>query len=81
MTALSMHDFDISLPRHEGLSNPAPAQSVLSFSEESLSSGDDLGPDLIGNGNGSGRQSFDYKLTGGEGYMLEGVGMDRNFVL
>lgn len=71
MAALNMHDFDIS----------GPAQSVLSFSEESLSSGDDL--DALGfgssNSNGSGRQSLDglyrngAQLMTGEGYLHDGL--------
>ncbi len=76
MTALSMHDFDTTL---------TGAQSVLSFSEESLSSGDDLDGSGLGNagGNRSGRQSLDnlYRngatLLNGDGYLLDGL--DGNF--
>jgi len=72
MTVLQLNDFDLG---------SGPAQSVLSFSEESLSSGDDLeGFGLgTGNGGGSGRHSFDelYRTTAplmsGDGYLFEGV--------
>lgn len=72
MTTLQLNDFDLG---------SGPAQSVLSFSEESLSSGDDLeGFGLgTGNGGGSGRHSFDdlYRTTAplmnGDGYLFEGL--------
>jgi hypothetical protein len=69
MAALNMHDFDIS----------GPAQSVLSFSEESLSSGDDLDALGFGSSNCSGRQSLDglyrngAQLMTGEGYLHDGL--------
>jgi hypothetical protein len=73
MAALNMQDFDI-----------VGSQSVLSFSEDSLSSGDDLDAFGLGQGsvnsvNGSGRQSLDelYRntmpLLNGEGYLLDGM--------
>jgi hypothetical protein len=74
MTVLQLNDFD--------LGNGPTAQSVLSFSEESLSSGDDLEGFGLGNGNGSGsgRHSFDdlYRTTtapmmNGDGYLFEGL--------
>jgi hypothetical protein len=77
MTALSMHDFDASRGSHLNIST----QSVLSVSEDSLSSGDDLaGSDFVSaNGGGSGRQSLDYRHTlltgpmGGDGFLLDGL--------
>ena len=71
MAALNMHDFDIS----------GPAQSVLSFSEDSLSSGDDLEALGFGsnNSNCSGRQSLDghyrngAQLITGESYLHDGL--------
>jgi hypothetical protein len=74
MTVLQLNDFDLG-------SGPT-AQSVLSFSEESLSSGDDLeGFGLgTGNGGGSGRHSFDdlYRTTtaplmSGDAYLFDGL--------
>jgi hypothetical protein len=77
MTALSMNDFDTP---H---SNPhLSTQSVLSFSEESLSSGDDFaGPDFVtgGHGGGSVRQSLDYthallsSALGSDGFLFDGL--------
>jgi hypothetical protein len=77
MTALNMHDFDAPRSSHLNIST----QSVLSVSEDSLSSGDDLaGSDFVSvNGGGSGRQSLDYRhalLTGpmgGDGFLLDGL--------
>jgi len=74
MTALHFNEVDLG-------SGPAHAQSVLSFSEESLSSGDDLEGFGLGAGNasGSGRHSFDdlYRTTAtlmsGDGYQFEGL--------
>jgi hypothetical protein len=70
MTSLTMNDFTATAPR-----------SVLSFSEESLSSGEDLSTSDLGLG---GRQQ-DYRQllqpgsTGVEGYLLDGL--DGNFGL
>ena len=77
MTTLQLNEFEIC---------SGPAQSVLSFSEESLSSGDDLDGFGMGtgNGNGSGRHSFDdlYRntapLMGQDGYLFDGL--DGGFV-
>jgi hypothetical protein len=72
MTILQLNEFDLG---------SGPAQSVLSFSEESLSSGDDLeglGLSTTSRG-GSGRHSFDdlyhnnVPLMNGEGYLFEGL--------
>jgi len=74
MAALSMADFE-----------PTAPQSVLSFSEESLSSGDDLGSSEFGAGNGNlGGGMANYRnalLSGpvGEGFLLDGL--DGNFGL
>lgn len=63
MTSLNMHDFT---------SAPA-ARSVLSFSEESLSSGEDLSTSDLG----LGRQDYTHLIPGsvssGENYLLEGL--------
>lgn len=72
MTVVQLNDFDLG---------SGPAQSVLSFSEESLSSGDDLEGFGLGTGNasGSGRHSFDdlYRtnapLMNGDGYLFDGL--------
>ncbi len=70
MTSLTMNDFTTTAP-----------QSVLSFSEESLSSGEDLSTSDLGLG---GRQQ-DYRQllqpgsTAVDGYLLDGV--DGNFRL
>lgn len=75
MATLNMNDFDLH-------NLPPTAQSVLSFSEESLSSGDDL--DGLGfnsgasNGNCSGRNSLDGMygsgvLVPGETYILDNL--------
>lgn len=74
MTALHFNEIDLS-------SGPTHAQSVLSFSEESLSSGDDLEGFGLGTGNASasGRHSFDdlYRTTAtlmsGDGYPFDGI--------
>jgi hypothetical protein len=71
--SMQFNDMDLSSAPH--------AQSVLSFSEESLSSGDDLeGFGLgTGNGSGSGRQSFDglygntVPLLGEDRYLFDGL--------
>jgi hypothetical protein len=65
MTALTMNDF----------TNTGPARSVLSFSEESLSSGEDLATSDLGLG---GRQDFRNTLMAGavsshDGYLLDGL--------
>jgi hypothetical protein len=72
VTVLQLNDFDLG---------SAPPQSVLSFSEESLSSGDDLEGFGMGtrNASGSGRHSFDdlYRtsapLMNGDGFLFEGL--------
>lgn len=75
VTALQLNDFDIP---------GGPTQSVLSFSEDSLSSGDDLDGFGMGAGNGSGRHSFDdlYRnnapLMGQDGFLFDGL--DAGFV-
>jgi len=61
MTALSMTDLE-----------PKVAQSVLSFSEESLSSGDDIGSSDFGTGSGN-LGMGDYNLVAGDGYLLDGL--------
>ncbi|KAK0107352.1 hypothetical protein ONS95_004045 [Cadophora gregata] len=65
MTSLTMNDFG---------SAPGAARSVLSFSEESLSSGEDLSTSELGLG---GRQDYGHAMMGsgtvGDGYLLEGL--------
>ena len=64
-------------------SNPAPAQSVLSFSDESLSSGEEIAPSELG----LSVSSLDYRNSGllhtscttTEGFILDGL--DGNFGL
>jgi hypothetical protein len=65
MTSFTMNDFS---------SVPGAARSVLSFSEESLSSGEDLS----GNDLGLSGRPLDYRQTllpgsGSDGYLLEGL--------
>jgi hypothetical protein len=74
MTALNMSDFDTCL------SHPGTAQSVLSFSEESLSSGDDLGSADFGFAN----TNSCHGLTGGMDYrtgMLGGTVQGEEFLI
>merc|ERR1711964_851764 len=65
MTSLTMNDFG---------SAPGAARSVLSFSEESLSSGEDLSTSELGLG---GRHDYGHGMMGsgtaGDGYLLEGL--------
>lgn len=67
MTSLTMNDF--------GNEAPGAARSVLSFSEESLSSGEDLSTSELSLGGG--RQDYGHHLMGsgtaGDGYLLEGL--------
>lgn len=67
MASLTMNDF----------TNTGPAQSVLSFSDESLSSGEDLSTSDLGLG---GRQDYRNPLmSGSDNYLLDGL--DGNFGL
>lgn len=68
MASLTMGDF-ATLPAGQ-------ARSVLSFSEESLSSGEEFSTSEFG---GGGRRSGEYGMMAGENYLLEGL--DANFGL
>ena len=65
-----------SLTMQDLTTNPAPAQNVLSFSEESLSSGEDLSasdPGLAGQ-----HQDYQYALlpglnSSGDSFLLDGL--------
>jgi hypothetical protein len=64
MTSMSINDFT---------SHSGAARSVLSFSEESLSSGEDLSNSELGLG---GRHEYIHLLPGStssEGYLLDGL--------
>ncbi|KAG4429254.1 hypothetical protein IFR05_015261 [Cadophora sp. M221] len=68
MTSLTMNDFG---------NGPGPARSVLSFSEESLSSGEDLSASELGLGGGGRQHDYGRAIMGtgsaGDGYLLEGL--------
>jgi hypothetical protein len=68
MTSLTMNDFG---------NGPGAARSVLSFSEESLSSGEELSASELGLGGGGRQHDYGRAMMGsgsvGDGYLLEGL--------